>query len=159
VALEDLWTSSPILEVTIWYHCLIYIAETPEHLLTMKIDFLPSISLQSFQSHCVTLEWRNIDNPSSFSFRIKRPRTHRNSWIYAFNTWHTSENPPGNQMHREAEILCFFSLSTMDITDHLPFRRPFHYIISDERQNVVAKTNILTMFKDLKPRTIFSKIY
>ena len=31
----------------------------------------------------------------------------------------------------------------------------FIIIISDERQNVVVKYDILTMLKDLKPRTIF----
>ena len=45
VALEYFWTSSHILEVTIRCHYLFYIAETPEHLLKIKIEFEPSISL------------------------------------------------------------------------------------------------------------------
>jgi len=127
VALEHFWTSSHILEVTIWSHYLIYIAETPEHLLKMKIDFLPSISLQSFQSHCVTLFCRDIDNPSSFSFRMKSQCTHRSSCFYPIKIWHTSEYLPGNRMHSEAEVSHLFSLSTRHIADHILFRRHFYY--------------------------------
>ena len=60
VALEYFWTSSHVLQATISSDYLFYISETPEYLLKIKIDFLPSISLQSFQSHCVALECRDI---------------------------------------------------------------------------------------------------
>ena len=65
---------------------------------------------------------------------------------------HTSEYLSGNQMHSEADIEYLFSLSTMHITNHIPFRRHFHY---HERQNVGSKSDILKMFHNLKPRTIF----
>ena len=43
----------------------------------------------------------------------------------------------------------------MHISIHIQFQPPFHYhTMCVERQNVVAKSNILTMLKNLKPRTI-----
>ena len=65
---------------------------------------------------------------------------------------HTSEYLSGNQMHSWAAVWYVFSLSTRHITDHIPFRRLFHY---HERQNVGSKSDILKMFHNLKPRTIF----
>ena len=76
--------------------------------------------------------------------------------VLSIKNWtHTSEYLSGNQTHSETVLSYVFSLSTMHITDHIHFNVIFILIISDERQNVVVKTNIFTMFHNLKPRTIF----
>ena len=68
VALEYFWTSSHILQVPVWSNYSIYIAETPEWVVKMKIDFLPSILLPSLLHQLVTLFCRDIDTLHPFHF-------------------------------------------------------------------------------------------
>ena len=125
VALKYIWTPSHVLDVTTRPHYLIYIAETPEHLLEIKIEFLSSILLLSFQSHCVTLKWRNIDNPSSFSFRIKRPCSHWNSWFYPLKFWRNLRISTGqSNLLRSRDFVFIFTLNHAYYRSH-PISTPF----------------------------------
>ena len=156
VALEYFWTPSHILQVTKWSHYLIYIDETPEHLLKIKIDFLPLILLPSFLFHSVTLDGRDIVVLTSFSFRIKRPCSHWNSWFYPLKTGFPLQKicPAIKCTQKQRFDMYFHSQpGIFPITSH--FDVIFIIIKCDERQNVVVKSNILTMFHNLKPRTIF----
>ena len=57
-------------------------------------------------------------------------------------------------MHSEAADFHLFSLLITEITVTSHFDVIFIIIMCVERQNVVVKSDILTMLKDLKPRTI-----
>jgi hypothetical protein len=94
-------------------------------------------------------------HPSSFSFRIKRPCLHWNSWFHPFRIWHTwnTHSTIAYTQKRRFRIYFHSQPSILPITSH--FDVIFIIIRCVERQNVVAKSNILTMFQDLKPRTIF----
>ena len=65
----------------------------------------------------------------------------------------TSEYLFGIRMHPEAEIWHIFSLSTTPIMITSHFDVLFIIVMCVARQNVEIKSNILTIFKDLKPRT------
>ena len=106
--------------------------------------------------HSVTLEGREYRRPSSFSCRIKRPCSHWNSWFYPLKFWHTPRNiyPAIKCTHEQRFDMYFHSQpGILPITSH--FDVIFIIIRCVERQNIVVKSDILTMFKDLKPRTIF----
>ena len=66
VRLRYFWSSSHVLEVTTRLHYLIYIAETPEWVIQIKIGFSPFISLPCLLFHSVTLECRDIDTLHPF---------------------------------------------------------------------------------------------
>ena len=67
-------------------------------LFTIQFTTFLSISL----CHARMSRYRH---PSSFSFRIKCPCTHWNSWFNPFQIEHTaSEYLSGNQIHSEAEV-------------------------------------------------------
>jgi len=57
-------------------------------------------------------------------------------------------------MHSEAADFHLFSLLITEITVTSHFDVIFIIIMCVERQNVVVKSDILTMLKDLKPQTI-----
>ena len=91
VALEYFWTSLHVLQITTWSNDLIYNAESPNWVVSCKIDILPSILLPSLLFHSVTLECRDIVvlHPFHLGFRIKRPCTHWNSWFHPFKKLYT----------------------------------------------------------------------
>ena len=94
--------------------------------------------------------------PSSFWCRIKCPCKHRNSGISSFKRYHTPCNIyPAIECTQKRR----FSYSFQSQPCISPFTSHFNvlFIINmcDERQNVVVKSNILTMFPYLKPPTIF----
>ena len=92
---------------------------------------------------------------SSFSFRIKRPSTHWNSPFHRFKNCHTCNFFLAIGCTQKLRFSIYFhsQLCIFPITSH--FDVIFIIIKCDERQNVVVKSNILTMFHNLKPRTIF----
>lgn len=128
-----------------WFQSFIWISAWFRH-------FCHSQS-QKTPFHSVTLEGREYRRPSSFSCRIKRPCSHWNSWFYPLKFWHTPRNiyPAIKCTHEQRFDMYFHSQpGILPITS--PFRRLFHY---HERQNVGSKSDILKMFHNLKPPTIF----
>jgi len=94
-------------------------------------------------------------HPSSFSFRIKRPCTHWNSWFHPFKIEPSLEiSTRQSNTLRSGGLAFIFTLSHSDYTVTSHFDLLFIITMCVERQNVVAKSNISTMLKNLKPRTI-----
>ena len=92
---------------------------------------------------------------SSFSFRIKCQCTHWNSWFYPLKIGRTPQNIyPAIKRTQKLSCRMYFHSQPciLPITSHIDVI--FIIIICVERQNVVAKSDILTMFHNLKPRTI-----
>ena len=118
-------------------------------LFTIHFTAFPSISLC-----CARMS--RYRHPSSFSFRIKRPCAHRKSQFHPLEIGYTAQNmyPAIKYTQKQRFDIYFHSQPCiLLITSH--FDVLFIIIMCDERQNVVIKSNILTMLKDLKPRTIF----
>ena len=106
--------------------------------------------------HSVTLEGREYRRPSSFSCRIKRPCSHWNSWFYPLKFWHTPHNIyPAIKCTQVQRFDMYFHSQPGILPTTSHFDVIFIIIRCVERQNIVVKSDILTMFKDLKPRTIF----
>ena len=128
-----------------WFQSFIWISAWFRH-------FCHSQS-QKTPFHSVTLEGREYRRPSSFSCRIKRPCSHWNSWFYPLKFWHTPHNIySAIKCTQEQRFDMYFHSQPGILPITSPFRRLFHY---HERQNVGSKSDILKMFHNLKPPTIF----